>query len=312
MSGRKYSLVELANNVREAIRCRLEAEEACAHAESLVAALGEAARSAPALAQAASSAEKTLAEIKNHLDVLSKNFDESRMMQLTPDQVKQERQTVERLKSSLERIAGQCRAGNEAAALRAELTAVLDRLQKDRREIEPWLRDVYDPFTEETRLLLEQSDEEIRRQGSIGALAERIRQQIISYEAMREKACERRLLDRERRHVANALKSVCSEMAFDANLLPQNGPLEDLVVEVNTFAYGMLEFRLQLDGTIRSRSEMIEASCCANFSMIEDKLRALGVLSGFRYEADQQPVRIRKGEKSMPDSGQGATRQEGL
>ncbi|MEW6209240.1 MAG: hypothetical protein AB1631_12790 [Acidobacteriota bacterium] len=312
MSGRKYSLVELANNVRGAIRCRLEAEEACAHAESLVAALTEAARSTPALMEAASSAGRTFAEIKNHLDDLSKTFDESRMMQLTLDQVQQERQRVERLKLNLDRISNECRAGNEAAALRVELVAVIDRLQKDRDEIEPWLRDVYDPFTEETRRLLEQSDEEIRARGSISALAGRIHQQIARYEAMREKAAERRLLDRERRHIAYALKSVCAEMAFDANLLPQSGPLEDLVVEVNTFAYGMLEFRLQLDGTIRSRSEMIEASCCANFSMIEDKLRALGVLSGFRYEADQQPVRLRKGEKSLSDSEPGATRREGL
>ncbi len=312
MSGRKYSLVELANNVREAIRCRLAAEEACARAESLVVALVEAARSTPSLRDAASSARDALVEIKSQLDILAETFDESQMMRLTLADARQERQRVERLKSNLDRIATRCRAGNEAAMLRAELVAVIDRLQKDRDEIEPWLRDVYDPFTQETGRLLEQSDRQIRATGSINALADQIHQQIAHYEAMMERWAERRVLDRERRYVADALKTVCREMAFDTKLLPQNGPLEDLVVEVNTFAYGIIEFRLQLDGTIRSQSEIIEASCCVNFSMIEDKLRGLGVLSGFRYEGDQQPVRLKKGEKSLPDSEPGVGIQEGL
>ena len=35
----------------------------------------------------------------------------------------------------------------------------------------------------------------------------------------------------------------------------RSGPLEDLVLEVDTYAYGIIQFRLMLEGTIRSLSD---------------------------------------------------------
>lgn len=312
MSGRKYSQVELANNVREAIRCRLAAEESLARAETIVAALAEAMQTTPALAAAVVSARETLAQIRQQLESMTETFAPSQLMQLTLARVQAQRQRIELLQTQLEQIAQQGRAGSQAATHRAELAAMLDRLQKDRDELEPWLRDVYASFTSETCTLLEHADQEIRASETLDATVARILHQLAQYDAMIGRAGERRARDRERRYVAAALEQVCREMAFAPQLLPQASLLEDLVLEVETYAYGVIHFRLQLDGTIRSQSELVETSCCANFAMIEDKLRALGVLSGFRYEGDQRPVRLQKGEKSLSDSEPGATMQETL
>jgi hypothetical protein len=271
-----------------------------------VAALTDAARTTASLETVVASAQETSAAIRRQLQSMVESFSESRLMSLSLDQVQAQRQKVERLRSQLEQIAQKCREGSDAASLRAELVAVLDLLQKNRNEIEPWLSDIYGEFTAGVRALIERLDQEIRATGAIGAHTESIHQQIAEYETLMGRVSQRRALDADRRYTAAALEEVCKELGFAPKLLPQNGPLEDLALEVDTYAYGIIHFRLQLDGAIRSQSELVEASCCANFAMIEDRLRELGVISGFRYEGDQQPVRLRKGEKSLPGSEPGA------
>jgi len=302
MSGRKYSQVELANNVREAIACRMAAAEAYARAQTLVAALGEAAATTAALKSLAASAEATLNEIRQQLESLKDLFHESQMMAMPLSQVRAQRQKVEQLKTQLEDIAKKCREGNSAAAQRAELSALQKLLEKNRLDLEPWLRDVYDNFTQETTELITHADQEIQATGAMPSVAGKVPEQAAQYQHMIAKVDERRKSDAERQYIAQKLQQVCKEMGFDAKLLPQKGLLDDLVLEVDTYAYGLVHFRLQLDGTIRSQSEMIEPACCLNFAMIEDQLRTMGVISSFRYEGDQQPVRLRKGEKSLPDS----------
>jgi hypothetical protein len=312
MSGRKYSQVELANSVSEAIRCRLAAEEAQVRAESWAAALDEAAQTTASFGPLAASARETLSRLRSQLKTMAGSFTESELMSLSLEQVQAQRRQVERLRAQLEEVERRCREGNDDASLRAQLAAVLELARRNRDELEPWLRDVYDDFTEETRALLEQADLSVSATGTLGVAAVRVGEQAARYEEMLRQASRRRQLDAERRYVAAALEQVCSEMAFGPRRPPQGGPLEDILLEVDTYAYGIIQFRLQLDGTIRSESELVETSCCANFALIEDKLRTLGVHSGFRYEADQQPVRLRKGEKSLPGTEPGAATQGAL
>lgn len=301
MSGRKYSEVELANNVREAIRCRLAAQETLSRAESLTAALTDAARTTDSLGPVAQAAQETLSQIREELRLLSEQFQESRLMRLDLSEVRRRRERVESLRTRLQTIIHQCREGQSAAGLRAELARVEDELARSCDELEPWLRDVYETYTRETRELSDRADQEIRATGSLGLLSQQILAHGAEFQGMLDQASERRGQDADRRYAAEALRKVCvSQMGFSARLLPQNGPLDDLVVEVDTIAYGIIHFRLQLDGTIRSQSEMEVASCPANFKEIENHLRLLGVISNFRYEGDQSPVVITNDAKPMP------------
>jgi hypothetical protein len=303
MSGRKYSTVELNNNIRQAIRCRLEAEETCARAESLVASLAQAAATTTSLEPLVASAQETLNAARLQLQSTQKTFDQGHIAQLSLSEVQQERRKVQHLAAELRQIDERCRAGTDAAATRASLVGLLDLLEKQRDEIEPWLRDVYSRFQDDSRSLLARTDNEIRRSGTITSLQGEIDQQITQLDEYMEQVSKRRTLDSERHYVAAALEKTCKDMAFEPKFLPQTGPLDDLVLAVNTFAYGVIQFRLQLDGAIHSDSMLSESACFADYTMIEDKLRNLGVITEFRHEDDGQPVRLRRGAKDVPGSG---------
>lgn len=301
MSGRKYSEFELANNVREAVGCRVAAQEALSRAESLTAALAEVSRTTAALAPAAQIAEETLGQIRAELGAMGARFDQAQLMQLDLMEVRRQRAKVESLRAQLETIIRQCREGQSAAGVRAELARVADDLTRNHNDLEPWLRDVYATYAQETRGLLAQADQELNTTGALKTLAQQILAHSAEFQGMLDRASARRGQDAERRYVAEALRKICvSEMGFSARLLPQTGPLDDLVVEVDTVAYGIIHFRLQLDGTIRSQSELTVASCPANFKEIEKHLRAFGVISNFRYEGDQSPVVISDDAKPLP------------
>lgn len=301
MSGRKYSQVELQNNVREAIRCRLAAEDALASAESLHKVLSDAARTTESLKPAARVAGDSLEQIRQELKSLTSKFQESALMRLDLSEVRRQRKKVDDLKGSLESISRQCLEGQSAAGLRAEIQRVADELDRRSETLEPWLRDVYGEYTAQTRDLLRRADEEIRATGSTGALAEQVPEHAARYNSMLNRVEERRNKDAERRYVAEALQKICTrEFGFSAKILSQEGPLDDLIVEVDTFAFGIMRFRLELDGDIHSQSDADVSACPTNFKQIEEHLKSLGVISNFRYEADQSPVVISNQAKPLP------------
>jgi ATP-dependent Lon protease len=291
MSGRKYSEVELANNVREALRCQVAAQEALIKAESLVSVLNEVAGTTEALESAAEIATDTLNQIRQELKSINEQFDHSSLMQLDLAEVRRRKAAVERLQTKLATIIRQCRDGQSAAGLRMELARVANELESNQGTLTAWLPDIYDAYAQETNELLKHADKELRATGRLSTLEQQILAHTGAFQGMVDQSLERKSQDAERRYIANALLKICKqELGFSASLLPQNHPLDDLIVEVNTFAYGIINFRLQLDGTIRSQSEMVTASCPANFKEIEKQLHSLGVISNFRYEGDQSPV----------------------
>ena len=301
MSGRKYSEVELANNVREALRCQVAAQEALAQAESLVTVLNEVADTTAALQSAAEIATDTLSQIRRELKSINEEFSQSRLMQLDLMEVRRRKAVVERLQTKLVTIIRQCREGQSAAGLRMELARIADELERNQATLAVWLPDLYEPYVQETHQLLHQADKELSATGRLSTLERQILFHTGAYQNMVDRSSERSRQDAERRYIADALLKICkSELGFSANLLPQNNPLEDLVVEVDTFAYGILHFRLQLDGTIRSQSEMATVSCPANFKAIEKELHSFGVITNFRYEGDQSPVVFGDNALSVP------------
>ena len=301
MSGRKYSEVELANNVREALRCQVAAQEALSQAESFVRVLNEVADTTPALESAAEIAADTISQIREELKSINEEFSHSRLMRLELSEVRRRKAVVERLQTKLTTIIRQCRDGQSAAGLRMELARIADELESNQATLAVWLPDIYEAYVQETHELLRRSDKELSATGRLSTLEQQILEHTGAFQGMVDQSSERSSQDAERRYIAEALLKICkSELGFAAGLLPQNSPLDDLVVEVNTFAYGILHFRLQFDGTIRSQSEMATVSCPANFKAIEKQLHSLGVITNFRYEGDQSPVVFGDNAASVP------------
>jgi hypothetical protein len=271
-------------------------------AGAVVVAVSEIAQSVASLRPTAEAAAETHRQIGRELEQIRESFVAKRMMRLDPAEVEVRRRRVTALQTQLEGLMARCREGNASAGLRAELAALLGEVEQSRAQLEPWLEESYASFINETYALLEQVDQSLAVRGSAAEHAGAVAAKLTDLTAMRSRAAERQTLDAQRQYVAQALHAVCQDMGFSAHTLPAGGPLEDLLIEVDTHAYGTIRFQLQLEGTIRSQSEMIEASCAGNFARIEEGLRALGVISGFRYEGDQRPVRIEKGAKPHPDS----------
>lgn len=301
MSGRKYSQVELAAQVHEVIRCKMEVTETLANAESLAAALTDAAGSTEALKNAAESVSGTLQAIRAEMDSMSKAYDKSKLMRLDINEVRSRRARIERLGRDVESMAEACKSGCGAAGLRTGITHLREQAARQRDDLRPWIEAEFDEFVGTVERVLADTDAEIRATGAASSVAPRILSLGPAFSGLVGRSAERRSLDADRRYVADALRKVCADdLGFAARFLPQAKPADELVVEVDTFAYGLIHFRLELDGTIRSRSEVMGA-CPANFGKIEAQLRSLGVLSCFRYEADQRPVVIERDEKPIPD-----------
>jgi hypothetical protein len=302
MSGRKYSQVELATQVREALRCRLAAEQALGAAEIFTGALAEAAQTVEALQDAASSVRETMASLHREIAAMQEAFSEANLMRLDPSEVRARRERVNTLRGRLDAVMRNCREGCGAAGVRVDAARLVEQIAQERASLLPWLGEEYDAFATGAASALAETDREIRATGSAAIVASHIRALGEELDQMVARVATRREQDADRRYIADALLKVCREdLGFAATILPQKSPIADLVIEVDTFAYGLLQFRLLLDGTIRSQSELMEASCPIHFGAIEKRLRALGVLSNFRYEGDQRPVVLEKDEKPTPD-----------
>lgn len=302
MSGRKYSQVELAAQVREALRCRLAAEQALGAAEIMAGTLAEAAQTVEALQDAAMSVQETLTSLHREIASMQEAFSEANLMRLDPSEVRARRERVDNLRGRLDAVVRNCREGCGAAGVRVEAARLVEQIAQERAAFLPWLGEEYDAFATGAASALAETDREIRVTGSAVSGASHILSMGEDFDQMVARVATRREQDAERRYIADALLKVCREdLGFAAKILPQKAPIDDLVIEVDTFAYGLLQFRLLLEGTIRSQSELMEASCPIHFGAIEKNLRALGVLSNFRYEGDQRSVVIEKDAKPTPD-----------
>ncbi|HSS76187.1 MAG TPA: hypothetical protein VLV54_05525 [Thermoanaerobaculia bacterium] len=302
MSGRKYSQVELAAQVREALHCRLAAEQALSAAESLAGTLAETARTVAALESSAQSVEQTLGELRGELTALEETFVEANLMRLDPEAVRARRERVDALRHRLDEVARSCREGFGAAGLQVEAARLVEQSARERSTLRPWLGSEYDDFAADAAATLAETDREIQATGAAASAAPRLRALGERFDELVARAARHQEQDAGRRYIAEALRQICkADLGFAARILPQEAPIDDLVIEVDTFAYGRLEFRLLLDGTIHSESELVETSCPVHFGTIEKRLRSLGVLSNFLYEDDERPVVIEQDAKPAPD-----------
>jgi len=302
MSGRKYSQVELEAAVRETLAAGLAARDALARAEALSEALRAIPDAGPATRAAAEEIGRAVDALRAGLRTLGGQLGGDQLSRLELDQVVAHRRRTEKIRHELDEIMERARGAQEVGLLGAQVAALLLELNRASGELEGWVGDDCRQLQQAVTSLLQR----IEAGGPLSAdqraaLASAARGHEASREGLMVRAAENRRKDAERRYVASALRQVCTKtMGFGVETLPLGRPTDDLVLEIDTYAYGKLRFRLELAGTLRSDSSLMQATCCLNYATIEDRLKELGVVSSFRYEGDQQPVRLEKGSKELP------------
>ncbi len=301
MSGRKYAKYELERNIRESLQCKVEAWDLLIEAGARVNALAESMQNVPALKSILDKAQADMAEIQQKLAETDKDLTSSKLKRLSSEKVRTYRADITNLRRKLEEIIVDCRKGQTGGSLRVEIASMLNQLNMQQETIRPWTDEAYDNLHEQVKELLKISDQELHMTGSVSVSMDDINDLLNKFSVIRKQAAEIRFQDEQRRYVLEALLAVCKELGFAGTTFEQDRPDDDLIVDVNTYSHGVIRFRLMLDGTIRSASEMVEASCGERFTVIEDKLRNIGVVTGFRYEGDQRPVRLERNAKSLPD-----------
>jgi hypothetical protein len=302
MSGRKYSQYALEQSIQEALRCGIDARDLAVEADARVQALAALAEQVPAVRAVVASVGRVVDEIRRRLAAIEGELNVREATRLAVGRVDDFRREITDLRRRLDEVSAQSGAGQDTAARRIELAALLHQISSQEGELRDWATDDYDRLHQELKNLVSQADVALQS-GLASAGVPEVEPVAGHLARLREEVSSKRLKDRERRYVLEALVKVCESLGFKVTIVPSQRPTDDLVVEVNTFAHGVIQFRLQLDGYLRSESSIVPLACDVRFGALEEKLRGLGVITAFQYEADQRPVRLQRGSKSLPETG---------
>ena len=116
--------------------------------------------------------------------------------------------------------------------------------------------------------------------------------------------------DQQRWYVAEALRTVCSEMGWGEEQTPRleddQKPGSDILYEVDTYSAGTMAFRLSLEGlTADSPLSRQDRACYKDFGTVAEKLKILGVIAKLEAgeSADDLPELRQRGEMDIPDEG---------
>jgi hypothetical protein len=300
MSGRKYAEYQVERSIREALQCGMDAADLAAEADSQLQALAELADGVPAVKAFMNSVESVVGEVRQRLDVIERELTAKRWFGLSLERVGALRAELANLRNRLRGEVERCRASQHAAASRLQLAALVRKMALQALELRAWTADAFDEFQRSVEKLVAQADASVAA-GSPAANPFDVESLVRRWGNLRDGVDQMRLQNCQRQYVYEALTKVCQSLGYEVHSQPSERPTDDLVAEVNTFSHGMIRFRLQLDGVIRSESTMIPHSCDRGFGAIEDKLRKIGVMTAFHYE-DDRPVRVQLGSKSLPDA----------
>lgn len=304
MSGRKVATITLDEALQQELRSRTAADDALTRARSLLAALVAQADQAPAFSE-------RVPEIQRGFDDIQRSWPTDGEALRSVSSAQSRRNTFENLTSRLRTIANDCRRELRLAEVRFTLSALLAEVEARAPELRPWLGDGWNDFAGRVRARLRKLDARIARGRGPATDGTAVDDLAAELDRLLERAAADRQRAAERRHVADAIEQVCAEMGFAATLKPPSAPTDDLVVTVETHAYGLIEIRLALDLTWRSESSgLTTRDCGRTFPLIEGKLRGLGVRSPFRYEADDRPVDSARDARSLPGTAPAAAAME--
>jgi hypothetical protein len=192
--------------------------------------------------------------------------------------------------------------GESSATQRLELASLLHRIVAEQGELRAWAAQSYDDLRKRVESRISHIERALRQEhlppgdDAVSKLAGEL-------DNLKNDVMSKRVANEERRYVLEALTRVCRNQGYEVTTYSSESPTDDLRVDVNTWSHGIIRFRLQLDGIIKSDSAMIPDSCDVRFGDIETKLQSIGVKTAFRHADDDRPVRIQRGSKSLPDSG---------
>jgi hypothetical protein len=292
MSGRKYSRIELVNRIRAAIQLHAEAREALSAASAQLEALARESGGASTYEKFRVEAAGQLASLRAEFEALGQRISAAEGTDPDDlDEIDAIRARIAAASTATSKTWSDLRTANERLSHRLELVGLRDRVAAGRTEFACWAPNLLADLESHLTATIQSLEGSATAAGiDIASILGDARDR---YAALCESCRQNREAAEDRRFVADAVEKVCLDLAFSVRREPQQSPLEDLLLVVDTHAYGSVRFRLELEGNIRSESELAEPACGLNFPLIEKRLRAYGVLSAFRYEADQRPVRIK-------------------
>jgi hypothetical protein len=302
MSGRKYSQYALEESIHEALRCGIDARDLAVHADGRIQALDELTEQVPAARAVTASVRPVVGEIRQRLAAIEGELNVREATRMSLGRVQDLRREITDLGRRLEEVTARTGAGQDIATRRIELAVLLHQIISQEGDLRDWATDDYDRLRQHVEALVIQADAALESGVSSAGVTE-VRQLAGQLASLRELVSSKRLQDQERRYVLEALVKVCQSLGFKLSVVPSQLPTDDLVAEVDTYSHGVIQFRLQLDGYLRSESSIVPLACDVRFSALEEKLRGLGVITAFQYEADQRPVRLQRGSKSLPETG---------
>lgn len=118
--------------------------------------------------------------------------------------------------------------------------------------------------------------------------------------------------DEQRRYVLQSLREVCHEMGWgdvgEPALEDHNNPGSVLVYKTDTYASGIITFRLSLEGIqLLSPISSEGATCHREFAGVSERLKKFGVTTKFesRQGVEDLPEDRARGELDLPDEGRG-------
>ena len=307
MSGRKVTPITLDVAVRTAVRLQGTAEDARTRARSIVTALTARIGRSGAPSAGVAALRRRIGEIEERWP------EETR--RLTVSRAQRRAEKFRELGDEFSTVASDARAMLGAADVRAATAAVSAEVEARDSELRPWLGDRWDDFAGRVRGLLAQADQAIRsgRGATDRATVERLAAELD--ELLQQVAADRQEAA-EREHVAAAIEEVGGEMGYAVTRRPLEAPQDDLVLDIDTYAYGRIQVRLEFGtftagavpgghepGGITWRSEsagLSRSECGTTFPDIAERLRRLGVGTRFTYEQDGQPVQQARAAATPP------------
>lgn len=316
MSGRKYTQVELdaaramalenGDRAMEAVgRCeqRIAEFEAAVEAESdvpnlfrdLLVKLHQAAREAR---QQCDLARETL---KN--------------TSLDMDAVERQQKDIADCTTRLDTLDRQVRTCLSGLGIETRCEAFRARVENERDRFRLWDSDRYDRVAQDARSVQNDLRNALGRGEGVEGFGERLDETVQQWEMLVEDVEQREHQNRRREMVIEAIEGCCEKLGYTASRCQQPDPNKAIELAVDTKYYGKILFTLELDGPLRSQSdvwleeqeavfegsEKEQAPCKHWVNELTERMKAnYGMELEFRYQDSEKPEDQSRTAKGLP------------
>ncbi len=318
MSGRKYSQVQLdaaravalenGDRAMEAVgRCeeRIAEFEAAVRAESNVPELFR--ELLVELHQAAGEAKEQCDSARR---TLQKRF-------IGMEVVRGQQSRIADCTARLDALDRQARTCLSGLGIETRCEAFRARVENERDRFRLWAPDRYDAVLRDVRSLQGDLRNALGRGAGVEGFGQRLDRTVGQWETLVGDVEQREHQNRRREMVIDAVKGCCQTLGYSVSRRQQPDPNQTVELVVDTQLYGEILFTLELDGLLRSRSDVWldeqqsvfdgsgsdqeQAPCKHWANELTEKMKEnYGMELAFRYEDSQKPVDQSRTAKGLP------------